>query len=305
MRSITSKKAARALPSLRADANKYTRGMCELVVGSDAFVGAAVLAVCAANRMGAGYVRAYTCEKAAAALRIVQPSTVVLPVDGFFEMEHVSSAHRPSAVVAGCGMEGSDDEISRVVDVLERTEAPVVVDGGGLRALATDEGARIVRRRFVDGLSTVMTPHGGEALRLMRFVAETAPGTPDPGRLAPQDMALVLARAFGATCVLKGPDTFIASGDEDSPADVLAMLQGTPALAKAGTGDILAGMIGSLLAQGACAQDACAAATFVHARAGMLASVDKGELCVTAEDVLDRLAAATCMLVRKNRKEGN
>lgn len=305
MKSITSKKAARALPSLRADANKYTRGMCELVVGSDRFVGAAVLVVCAANRMGAGYVRAYTCEKAATVLHMVQPSVVVFPVQEFAHMRHAQDVGRPCAVVVGCGMAGDDEEIRCVLDVLKRTEAPVVVDGGGLHALTTEEGLRIARERFVEGFPTVITPHGGEALRLMRFVAETSPDAPGPDKLAPQDMALALARAFGATCVLKGPDTFIASGDEDSPADVLAMLQGTPVLAKAGTGDILAGMIGSLLSQGACARDACMAATFLHARAGMLALVDKGELCVTAEDVLDYLAAATCALLRKSRKEGN
>lgn len=305
MRSVTSKKAARALPSLRADANKYTRGVCELMVGSSSFVGAAVLSVSAANRMGAGYVKAYTCEKAADALHVLQPSVVAVPVSQFARERHTCDAAHPRAVVVGCGMAGDADEIRRTIDVLARTEAPVVVDGGGLAALATGEGAQVVRRRFVDGFATVVTPHGGEASRLMSFVADSADGPIDPARLAPQETALSIARAFGATCVLKGPDTFIATGDEDSPADILAMFQGTPALAKAGTGDILAGMIGSLLSQGVCAQDACAAATFLHARAGMLASVDKGELCVTAEDVLDHLAAATSMLECKNRKEGS
>ncbi|MFR4802507.1 MAG: NAD(P)H-hydrate dehydratase [Eggerthellaceae bacterium] len=106
-------------------------------------------------------------------------------------------------------------------------------------------------------------------------------------------------------CVLKGPDTFIASGDEESDRDVSALYQGTPALAKAGTGDILAGVIGALLAQGVSAYDACVAGTFVHARAGILASVDLGETCVTAEDVLSHLAPAVSALVRKLQKEGN
>lgn len=305
MKSITSKKAARALPALRADANKYTRGVCELVVGSDRFVGAAVLAVSAANRMGAGYVKAYTCDKAADVLHIVQPSAVVLSEQAFFEEDHVFDERRPRAVVAGCGMAGTDEEIRRTLDLLEACKAPVVLDGGGLRALACEEGAAAARRRFVEGIPAVITPHGGEALRLMRFLAEGSQDMPDPSRLKPQEMALVLARAFGVTCVLKGPDTFIATGDEASAGDVAAMLQGTPALAKAGTGDILAGMIGSLISQGAEVFDACAAATFLHARAGMLASVDRCELCVTAEDVLDHIAAAAAALDRKIRKEGN
>lgn len=305
MKSITSKKAARALPALRADANKYTRGVCELVVGSDRFVGAAVLAVLAANRMGAGYVKVYTCDKAADVLHIVQPSAVVLSEQAFFEEDHACDERHPRAVVVGCGMAGTDEEIRRTIDLLEACKAPVVLDGAGLRALACDEGAAAARRRFVEGVPTVVTPHGGEALRLMRFLAQRSQDVPDPGRLKAQEMALVLARAFGVTCVLKGPDTFIATGDEESAGDVAAMLQGTPVLAKAGTGDILAGMIGSLAGQGVDAFDACVAATFLHARAGMLASVDRCELCVTAEDVLEHLAAATAALERKIRKEGN
>lgn len=305
MKSITSKKAARALPTLRADANKYTRGVCELVVGSDRFVGAAVLAVSAANRMGAGYVKAYTGEKAADVLHIVQPSAVVLSTEEFFEEERASTECRPRAVVAGCGMAGTDDDVRRVIDLLVLCKAPVLLDGGGLRALACEEGAAAARKRFVEGIPTVITPHGGEALRLMRFLEESAQDVPDPGRLKPQELALALARAFGVVCVLKGPDTFIATGDEESAGDVAAMLQGTPVLAKAGTGDILAGMIGALLCQGADPFDACAAGTFLHARAGMLAAVDRSELCVTAEDVLDHVSAATAALERKIRKEGN
>ena len=74
MKTITSKKAARLLPGLLPDDNKYTRGLCELVVGDPIYAGAGVLAVMAATRMGAGYVRAYTSFETAAALRVVQLS---------------------------------------------------------------------------------------------------------------------------------------------------------------------------------------------------------------------------------------
>lgn len=306
MKSITSKKAARALPQLRADLNKYTRGVCELVVGSDRFVGAAVLATSAANRMGAGYVKAYTCDKAADVLRIVQPSVVALPQGTYGDDAHVFSDHHPRATVIGCGMEGADAEISQVIEVLDTTEGPVLVDGGGLAALCTTECVPVLRKRFTEGHPTVITPHGGEAVRLLRSMGESSddPGT-GIGRMTPQHVALTLARGLGAVCVLKGPDTFIASGDEESEADVLAMLQGTPALAKAGTGDVLAGAIGALLAQGVDPVDACSAGTYLHARAGMLASVEKGEFCVTAEDVLEQLPYAVAMLLRKVRKEGS
>ncbi len=328
MKSITSKKAARALPFPRLNDNKYTRGVCELVVGSEAFVGAAILAVSAANRMGAGYIRAYVCEEAARILHAVQPSVVTLPAGDYASASHNQDERHPRATVVGCGMRGTQEELRLVVDVLESTDAPVLVDGGGLAALAMPDGMAALKKRFIEGLPTVVTPHGGEALRMLQALHEqraleqtashgvlgsardakefAARGTRAlVGNSTPQEMALALSRAFGVVCVLKGPDTFIASGDEESDRDVSALYQGTPALAKAGTGDILAGVIGALLAQGVSAYDACVAGAFVHARAGVLASVDLGETCVTAEDVLSHLAPAVSALVRKLQKEGN
>ena len=135
MKTITSKKAARLLPGLLPDDNKYTRGLCELVVGDPIYAGAGVLAVMAATRMGAGYVRAYTSFETAAALRVVQPSCVCQPVDTFVEHRHAAREGRPCAVVVGSGFAVSDASKATVLDVLRLTQAPVLVDGGGLAAL--------------------------------------------------------------------------------------------------------------------------------------------------------------------------
>ena len=288
MKSITSKKAARALPFPRLNDNKYTRGVCELVVGSEAFVGAAILAVSAANRMGAGYIRAYVCEEAARILHAVQPSVVTLPAGDYASASHNQDERHPRATVVGCGMRGTQEELRLVVDVLESTDA--------LRMLQALHEQRALEQTASRGVL-------GSARDAKEFAARGARAL--VGNSTPQEMALALSRAFGVVCVLKGPDTFIASGDEESDRDVSALYQGTPALAKAGTGDILAGVIGALLAQGVSAYDACVAGTFVHARAGVLASVDLGETCVTAEDVLSHLAPAVSALVRKLQKEGN
>ena len=149
MKTITSKKAVRLLPGLLPDDNKYTRGLCELVVGDPIYAGAGVLAVMAATRMGAGYVRAYTSFETAAALRVVQPSCVCQPVDTFVEHRHAACEGRPCAVVVGSGFAVSDAAKATVLDVLRLTQAPVLVDGGGLATLATDEGASALRERFV------------------------------------------------------------------------------------------------------------------------------------------------------------
>ena len=118
MKTITSKKAARLLPGLLPDDNKYTRGLCELVVGDPIYAGAGVLAVMAATRMGAGYVRAYTSFETAAALRVVQPSCVCQPVDTFVEHRHAVCEGRPCAVGVGSGLAVSDASKATVLDVL-------------------------------------------------------------------------------------------------------------------------------------------------------------------------------------------
>ena len=294
MKTITSKKAARLLPGLLPGDNKYTRGLCELVVGDPIYAGAGVLAVMAATRMGAGYVRAYTSFE----------SCVCQPVDTFVEHRHAAREGRPCAVVVGSGFAVSDASKATVLDVLRLTQAPVLVDGGGLAALATDEGASALRERFVAGLSTVITPHRGEADRILATlnteeVQASRARCEKKGIPAAAFDALLIARAFGVICVLKGPDTYIADGNEESADDVLVLTCGTPALAKAGTGDVLAGSIGSLLARGMEPKDACALGAFVHARAGVLAAADSAELCVTTEDVLAHLPHAIRALDRK------
>ena len=180
----------------------------------------------------------------------------------------------------------------------------MLVDGGGLATLATDEGASALRERFVAGLPTVITPHRGEADRILATlnteeVQASRARCEKKGIPAAAFDALLIARAFGVICVLKGPDTYIADGNEESADDVLVLTCGTPALAKAGTGDVLAGSIGSLLARGMEPKDACALGAFVHARAGVLAAADSAELCVTTEDVLTHLPHAIRALDRK------
>ena len=302
MKTITSKKAARLLPGLLPDDNKYTRGLCELVVGDPIYAGAGVLAVMAATRMGAGYVRAYTSFETAAALRVVQPSCVCQPVDTFVEHRHAACEGRPCAVVVGSGFAVSDAAKATVLDVLRLTQAPVLVDGGGLATLATDEGASALRERFVAGLPTVITPHRGEAERILATlnteeVQASRARCEKKGIPAAAFDALLIARAFGVICVLKGPDTYIADGNEESADDVLVLTCGTPALAKAGTGDVLAGMIAALLAQGMDALEASVLGAELHARAGLAAAARWSAIAVCAEDVVECLPAALAELV--------
>ena len=297
---------AALLPQPAADANKYSRGKALLVAGCAKYPGAACLAARASQRVGAGYTEVLCAPESVPAVRAASPSLVVSPWDGVLELaeqaavaavasdegesagqERESALQRslfpaarpghPRAYLVGSGFDGGDPESASLVrTVLERAQAPVVVDGGGLNVLAQPECRAAARRRFVDGYVTVVTPHAGEAARL---AAPLGIATDDPAETARR-----LSLAYGVVAVVKGPTTYISDGEQ-----IVRMAEGTAALAKAGTGDVLAGMLTGLLSQGMRAVDACALATTLHAWAGRAAAARLTDVCVAAEDVVEAL----------------
>lgn len=278
---------ASCLPWPAADANKYSRGKAVVVAGSAAYPGAACLAAHATERVGAGYTEVFCAPEAVPVLHGFRPTLVVRSWDAWASdaIPQVRSDERhPCAVLLGSGMEGDDPDQRRLaLRVLASAEAPVLVDGGALAALGTDEGRAASRERAASGLPIVITPHGGEAARL----AEALGLVPEEG----EALARSLSDALGVTVVLKGPDTFIAEPGA-SVQDAFVMNQGTSALAKAGTGDVLAGMIAGLLAQGLAPLAASALGAMLHAEAGRQAAADLTAIAATALDVVDRIPAA-------------
>lgn len=321
--------ALRALvPWPDSGANKYTRGKLVLVAGSAAYPGAACLAARAAQRAGAGYVEVVCTPESVGAVRACAPSLVVRSWDGWCAGDAlvVREGH-PCACVIGPGFDVRDEQAARLaLEVIARAEVPVLVDGGAITTLASEEGICAAQERARRGRVLVATPHGGEAARMARAAGVKCPdGYSGPSA---SDFAFVLACAYRCTVVLKGPDTFVASGSAvgdgacvgsaaaqaggaangdaaggeiqagetpgasigmpDAPL-IIAMREGTSALAKAGTGDVLAGIIGSLLAQGLCPLDAGVLGATLHARAGVAAERDFTSISVTPEDVIDAL----------------
>ncbi len=291
MKTISAKTVAGLLPRLRPDMNKYTRGMCELVVGDMNYPGAGVLSTMAATRMGAGYVKTYTSDRTADVLHILQPSAVVSPFKQYGLECHAQDASHPSATVVGCGLAGTEGNMTLVKSVIEAAAVPMVLDGGALTAIATKAGFAALAEHRDNGFAAIATPHPGEAARMAKAVADVegdAVSIPDD----PAALSVMLANAYGVVCVLKGPRTYIASPGDANAKDVSVFSGGTPALAKAGTGDILAGCIGALLAQGMDPRAAAELGVVVHGAAGVLAARKIGEFCVTAEDVLRFLPKA-------------
>ncbi|GLF97610.1 NAD(P)H-hydrate dehydratase [Streptomyces yaizuensis] len=252
---------ARLLPRPTAGSDKYRRGVVGIAAGSARYPGAAVLAVAGALRGGAGAVR-YV-GPAADAVIARFPETLV-------HAGPPAKAGRVQAWVVGPGL-GEDADAVR--DVLA-SDVPVLVDADGLRLLDPDA----VRARSAP---TLLTPHAGEAAALLgraRTEVEAA-------RLA---SVRALADRFGATVLLKGSTTLVA--DPGTGVPVRADAMGTPWLATAGSGDVLSGLAGSLLASGPAARDAASAAAHLHGLAGRLAAA-RG-VPITAQEIADALPAA-------------
>lgn len=286
MKEYTLELLADLLPFPGPNVYKYSRGRLILVVGSRAYPGAAGLAALAGQRAGAGYSEVYVEDSIVSQVQTIAPSLVVRAWsewDGTSWLPRADARH-PRAYVLGCGFDATDPYIANVTrQILKRGKAAVLVDGGALAMLPIRKIPKLCAQRAEDNLATIITPHFGEASTLAQ-----------PFGLAlddPEALACNLARSYHAICVLKGPNTYISDGD-----DCYVMSEGTSALAKAGTGDVLAGTVGALLAQGLDPIDACVLGATLHARAGRLAAEELTSIAVTPEDVIGHLPHAVISL---------
>ncbi|MBB5830692.1 NAD(P)H-hydrate dehydratase [Brachybacterium aquaticum] len=257
------------------DDSKYTRGVLAIAAGSEQFPGAAVLAVSGAARAGAGMIRCLAPREVLDLVLRVRPEAVVHPVGPGRSTQRIlddQTLARTSAVVVGPGLPGDDPRALRGVAMLAGEGTGPrrgVIDAGALQAVTA-------AHRF--GPDTVLTPHRGEAERLARRL-EVDPDLPGP------ELARALAAATGATVLLKGAITLVAPGNGGA---LRTQDDATSYLATAGTGDVLAGILGTLLAAGLPGPDAAALAALLHGRAGRLAS-GGGSHPLVALEVADRL----------------
>jgi hydroxyethylthiazole kinase-like uncharacterized protein yjeF len=263
---LTGPDVARRLPRPEPESNKYRRGVVGIVAGSDRFTGAAVLAVGGAVRAGAGLVRFASAEEAVQQVRAKWPEAVTKIID---PEEGVREVGRVQAWVVGPGMGTGDDAHAIARSVLD-SDVPVLVDADGLTLASRDPS--LLRR----SAPTLITPHSGELGRLLDVPAERI----EARRL---HYARRAAEELGVTVLLKGSTTLVA--EEGGP--VRANLTGTPWLATGGTGDVLAGVAGALLAGGLGCYDAASCAAYVHGLAARAAAggPEGGEAPIAALDV--------------------
>ena len=277
------------LPQPGGDSDKYRRGVAGIVAGSERFTGAAALAVGGAIRGGAGMVRLVSAAPAVAVVRLLWPEAVITVTGQDIPAgEDVHAAGRVQAWVVGPGM-GTDDQARDRLAAVLASDVPVLVDADGLTLLAAHKG--LLSR----DAPTLLTPHAGELGRLLG----ADPADVESRRL---EHARKAAVSLGATVLLKGSTTVIATPDgrsvasqdgttqggatqdgttqdeagQDGLPPVRVNSTGTSWLATAGTGDVLSGLAGSLLAQGLEVGEAAAAAAYLHGLAARLAAAGAG-----------------------------
>jgi NAD(P)H-hydrate epimerase len=272
-------------PRRLASGTKFSSGHVLVCGGSTGLTGAPCMAAEAAMRTGAGYVTACVPASLNAIFEVKLTEVMTRPLpdqDGALTTAGASTVleeaeRRGGSLVLGPGMGRAEPTVALIRDLAARAPVALVVDADGLNAHA----GHLDRLRG-RAAPTLLTPHGGELARLL----ETESAEVNARRL---HHAREAARASGAIVVLKGDDTLVAEPD----GRVGVSSGGAPALATAGTGDVLSGVLGAMLAKGLEPFTAACAGVLLHVRAGRLAAERQGGPGgVVATDVIHALPAS-------------
>ena len=275
-----------SLPARDPLGHKGTFGKVYCLCGSVGFTGAPVFASRAAVRMGSGLVYVGVPERAWTVVAAKSDEAMPFPLpdteEGKLALAAEKSIRRAAApcdaVLMGCGLGRSretDELVRRLLDIPQ----PLVLDADGINALAGHIDELQCRRNRV----TVLTPHEGEFARI---------GDLSAGREA---SAEAFAAAHGVYLILKGHRTVIAAPD----GRLAVNPTGNSGMAKGGSGDVLSGMVVSLLGQGMEPFAACCAAVYLHGLAGDLAAAEKTERAMTPTDLLETIPEALKELERR------
>lgn len=271
------------VPALPVDAYKQQRGHVLIVGGCKGMGGAAILAAQAALRSGAGLVTVATDVANLTGLLARVPEAMwVDPLDANEGQSLSAALSSATMVVLGPGL-GRGAWAQQVLAAMAHYDGPLVVDADGLYWLADPNHGSAIKAREA-GL--YLTPHAGEAARLLRRTA-------DEILRDPQQAVIDMAEQFDATCLLKGPGTVIGTD-----AGLAICGHGNPGMASAGMGDVLAGLVGSLIAQQPSSPDAAfATAVLLHSAAADQAAIEIGMRGLTAGSMMTSIAA----LLREER----
>lgn len=269
------------LPDRPEDSNKGTYGRLLVIAGSKGMAGAAYLNAHAAYMTGAGLVRIYTSSDNREILQTLLPEAVITTYEEYNKEELLSLLTWADGVCIGSGLGMSRLSEKILKTVIEYVKVPCLIDADGLNLLAENKNYlnQMAERRFV------ITPHMKEMSRLIGISVEELKA----------DRIQILkdfSSRYRITCVLKDSRTLIASEEKG----IRMNLTGNSAMAKAGSGDVLAGVISGWMVQGKEAEDAAELGTYIHGLSGDLAKFEKGVYSVMARDLIEYISKALMKL---------
>jgi NAD(P)H-hydrate epimerase len=275
--------ATSLLPQRSSQLHKYSAGTVLVIGGSVGMTGAAAMAAKSALRAGAGLVRLAVPKSLNQIMEIKLTEVVTIPLPetevGSLDVksldELLERRRENDAIIIGPGLGRHPSTQELVRQLVAKVPNPLVVDADALFALSGDYSC-LLRRSG----PTVLTPHASELGRLMGIGAKEV----EDNRVG---NAFKAARELNSTVILKGPHSLVSSSGR-----VDLNLTGNSGMASAGTGDVLAGMVASFMAQGLSAHQAASLAVYLHGLAGDLAAAELSEFALLAGDLIDFLPKA-------------
>ncbi len=267
-------------PKRPHNSHKGTFGTALLICGSYGMAGAAILAAKAALRSGLGIAKCVLCEGIYSAFTSALPEAVCLPkkqssdgklcFDGFDLPTALSGC---SALLFGCGIGQSDDTFKILEEIIEKSNIPTVIDADGINLIS--QSIDLLKKSKAP---IIITPHPGEMARLCGCT--TAEIEADRINKAKQ-----FAKEYNCIVVLKGANTIVATSNGDISINII----GNPGMATGGSGDVLAGILVSLLAQGIPPIEAAKSAVYLHSEAGDRVAKRRGERSLIPSDIIEEL----------------
>lgn len=260
------------LPERRPDANKGTYGKVLMITGSKGMAGAAYLSAKAAYSVGAGLVQIYTDETNRIVLQQLLPEAIITTYTEFDKEKLKELFDWADVISIGSGLGRSETAEKVVTYAMQYAKSPCVIDGDGLNILS-EELTLLEHKKNV-----ILTPHMKEMSRLMQCTVEEL-------KESPIRSLQEFVEDYPVVCAMKDARTIVASDEEG----IFVNTTGNTAMAKAGSGDVLAGIITGLLTQRMSLRSACETGVFLHGLCGDAAKEHKGSYSVLASDLIDAL----------------
>lgn len=272
----------KALPKRPDDAHKGSMGTLLSICGSYGMIGAGILSSMGALRCGLGLLKLAVPKSVYPIAATAVPEAVFLPLEETYSGKTAFDClpflltQKADAALLGCGLSVCDDTRSLVEGFVREWDKPMVLDADALNCLSSDPEVLKTAKAPV-----IITPHPAEMARLTGGTAKDV----NQNRV---QTAQSFAKHYGVTVVLKGAGTVIASPNGKT----LLNTTGNSGMATGGSGDVLAGMCASLLAQGKAPFDCAAAAVYLHGSAGDLAAKRLGKTSMLPRDIIDEIPNA-------------